>query len=65
MTRKDAGMPPGQARGDRGSGRCGPAIEARRGGSGSGEEIPAKMIVDPRDSIATAWLQNDSEDDEK
>ncbi len=54
-------------RGDRGSGRCGPAIEARRGGSGSGEEIPAKMIVDPRDSIAVsiAALQNDSEDDEK
>jgi hypothetical protein len=42
MTKKDAGMPPGQARGDRGSGRCGPAIEARRGGSGITDERTAR-----------------------
>ena len=36
-----------------------------RGDRGKGREIPDKMIVDPRDSIATVWLQNDSEDDEE
>ena len=35
-------------RGDRGNGRYGPAIEARRGGNGNGEEIPVILSLRSR-----------------
>ena len=46
-------------RGDRGSGRYGPAIEARRGDNGNGEEIP--VILSPY--RYAPGFQNDSGDD--